>query len=365
MPSADPPTPRPIRAADEDALAAFLGSMWTDVAWRERFAVQWTHNPFAVDQPRGFLCETRGEITACFGSIPMPYRVPGRDVLGLSATALAVRSDQRGRGIARSLVATWMACPGAALWINATPNAPSARLFGQLGFRTPDDGRPARRVLLEQRPWSAAYRGFQERLGAAAILAPLGAPLVIVRARALGRRLRALGDAARRAESEQGLRVEHLRCDDARFDELWCMQRDAPSVQRRRDVASLRWTFESGPRAERNLLLGLTRDGALLAWIALREEPGRSRLRMVDGGGALDDADHFTVLAHAAHEELAQRRLDHLELRCEASQSPAFEALGLPSEPLGEEVLWWSRDATLPELALGSLDGDRILDVLL
>ncbi|MBK9385250.1 MAG: hypothetical protein IPN34_10595 [Planctomycetes bacterium] len=362
MPSAEPEVLREIRAEDEPALAALLGSIWPEVPWRERFAAQWTRNPFAVGQPRGFVSESRGELTGCFGSIPMPYRSPAGDVLGFGATALAVRADQRGRGLARALVSAWMSCGEAALWVNATPNAESARLFAQLGFHALDERSAARRGFVTGNPWSASYRSVQQRLGAAA---PLALTLVWWRAREQTRRRRALAEAAKRAQREQGLRVERLRWDDARLDELWCAARETPQLQKRRDLASLRWTFASSPRAERNLLLGLVRDRALIAWAAFREEPERRRLRMVDAFGALSRIEHFAALSDAACAELAPRDLDHVELRCGASIAGAFQELGLGGERLRDAAQWWTRDPRLPAPELGALDGDRILDVLL
>lgn len=362
MRSAEPEGLREIRAEDEPALAAFLGSIWPSVAWRERFAAQWTRNPFAVAQPRGFLCASRGEITGCFGSIPMPYRSPAGDVLGFGATALAVRADQRGRGLARALVSAWMSCGEAALWVNATPNAESARLFAQLGFHALDERNAARRGFITGNPWSSNYRSVQQRLGA---IAPLALPLVWWRAREQTRRRRALAETAQRAQREQGLRVERLRWDDARLDELWCAERTMPQLERRRDVASLRWTFASSPRAERNLLLGLVRDRELIAWAAFREEPERRRLRMVDAFGSLSSVEPFAALSDAACAELAPRDLDHVEIRCGANLAAAFQALGLGSELVRDAAQWWTREAQLQAPELGALDGDRILDVLL
>jgi GNAT superfamily N-acetyltransferase len=362
MPSAEPEPPRAIVAADEPALAAFLGSIWPEVAWRERFAAQWTRNPFAMGVTRGFLCEARGEIVACFGNIALPYHGPAGDVIGFGATALAVHPAQRGRGLARALVTAWRDSPGGALWINATPNAESARLFAQLGFHALDERSAARRGFVTGSPWSSSYRSMQQRLGAAAHLA---LPLVWWRAREQTRRRRALAETAKRAQREQGLRVEHLRWDDARLDELWCAERKTPQLQKRRDVASLRWTFASSPRAERNLLLGVVRDRALIAWAAFREEPERRRLRMVDAFGSLSSIEAFAALSDAACAELAPRDLDHVELRCGANLAAAFQALGLRGELLRDAAQWWTREAPHQAPEIGALDGDRILDVLL
>lgn len=359
MAGTDPIRPREVTEEDLPELAALLRESWPEVDWPLRFRRQWLENPaWEPGISMGWVHEIDDELQSFFGSIPIPYRVDGRDGRAFAATSLYVRSAFRRCGWARVLVECWLAQHGGELWVNATSNERSMGIFEQLGLQKYLRHDHEAEALWVTRPLAHARQAAARRIGGGS---PrwYHLPIALAGAATLWWQRPRPGDAA----GWSWKRV--ARCADE-IDELWARESRTHPTTMRRDSRTLSWLYLEGPNAGRNtLLLGRDAQGRARALAGFREAREESRLHQTDLFGALGEPGALaslirTVSRHAAEAGLSIARL---WIPTASGLDAELERAGLSPRPCEGEIYHRGGESSgTPHFT--DLDGDRCLDLL-
>ncbi len=359
MADVDPIRPREVTEQDFPELAALLREVWPEVDWPLRFRRQWLENPaWEPGISIGWVHEMDDEIQSFFGSIPIPYRIDGRDGRAFAATSLYVRPAFRRSGWARVLVECWLAQPGGELWVNATSNERSMGIFEQLGLPRYLRRDHESEALWVTRPLAHARRAAARRFGGTS---PrwYHLPIALAGAAALWWQRPRPGDAA-------GWSWEELSSCGSEVDELWVRESRQHPTTMRRDSRTSSWLYLEGPNAKRNTLL-LGRDGAgrARALAGFREAREESRLHQTDLFGELGEPGALASLIGTVNRLAVDAGLSvaRLWIPNASGLGEELERAGLSARPCEGEIYHRGGESGgTPSFT--DLDGDRCLDLL-
>lgn len=209
-----------------------------------------------VEGPQLWLCKRNGAIVGQQGGIPFSLKVGERTCRGSWAIDLMVAPEWRLRGVGPALSETQAGAADVTVSLSMTDAA--YKSYKRAGWLDLGSVPTYLRVLDPPRCLRVSpYDG-----GLARLVASVGKPAMTAASLATHATARLFG--ARLVEVE---RFDH------RVDALWEASAGQHAVIARRDLAFLRWRFDSNPQAARHRRFYVMRGETLLGYVVLRVDP--------------------------------------------------------------------------------------------
>ena len=295
---------REARFSDFAAVAELKQRWGIDADSLENWERLWLRNPALAlgeaERPIGWVLEAGGSIVGYLGSIPLLYRYGDRTLTAVTSHGLVVEPSYR--AVAVSLVAAFYCQRSVDLYLvtTATPEV------GRIARAFKSDALPQEDYdtvlfwVLQSNPFA---RTVMEKLRLNSVLANMGrmSTSVAIGIDTLLHRRWPRQHSTQLAVSE--ISVSEIGDD---FQSLWSEKlTERPRLIADRSPASLRWHFEiSGDRGSARVFC-CRKDGELLGYIVIRDDPQPGSLRksiVADMLAKQDDPEVLRTLLIAAYD---------------------------------------------------------------
>jgi len=317
-----PPRLRETRLDDYEKIRELGLEFSLDLPAQDDWRRLWLDNPLRAksgDFPIGWVLETPdGEMVGTMGTVRVPYKFRGSDLVSAVSRAWFVKTPYR--PFALLLMNEYLNQPGVDLYINNAVSVPALESFNQFCERIPVGQWDSMSF------WITGHFGFAKRA-----LAKLNVPWSQLFAYPVGAALWSKDVVANQSlpKSASSFAIETTDRFDQRFDGFWdeLIRLHPEKLLAERTSSTLSWHFGAPLRKGRLWVLTATRNGKLAAYCTLTRQDHAFRLpalphgdtqgiramRLVDYQSIEPGIDLLSALLSAALERCAKENVYILE----------------------------------------------------